>query len=382
MKRKSCFTGVIVVGMLAVLVIVIGPAAPLLFQLGVEPVCIQGDFPQLRVVACPNLREPAKAITPIPFPTLEGQVPTPLIFDDDGSPDGMIALLFFLRNPLFKVEAVTISPGEAHPELFAQHVERLLAAVGRSDIPVGIGSKTPLEGDNSFPEPWRQASDDFWGISLPEAPATSAAQPAAQLIVETLRKSPQPVALFVSGPHTNLAEALRLDPSIRQRVSAVYIMGGSIYTPGNIESDWPAIHNNVAEWNIWVDPVAASEVFASGLPLYMMPLDGTNRITWTQTEAQTWASSGTTEGQLAASLLGWMLQSWSIDHTYIWDLAAAAATTDSRLCPQVPIALEVVIEAGAEQGRTLVEDRPPNARACLEPDVEQIKARVASILAQ
>ncbi len=45
MKRKSCFIGFIAVGMLALLVILIEPAAPLLVQLGVEPICIQGDFP-------------------------------------------------------------------------------------------------------------------------------------------------------------------------------------------------------------------------------------------------------------------------------------------------------------------------------------------------
>jgi hypothetical protein len=54
------------------------------------------------------------AVTPRPLPTLSGQGPVPIIVDDDGSPDGMVALLYFLRNPLFEVKAVTISCGEAH----------------------------------------------------------------------------------------------------------------------------------------------------------------------------------------------------------------------------------------------------------------------------
>ena len=70
------------------------------------------------------------------------------------------------------------------------------------------------------------------------------------------------------------------------------MMGGSIYVPGNIESDWPEIHNSVAEWNIWVDPLAANEVFASGLPLHLVPLDATDQVTWTEADARAWKRSG------------------------------------------------------------------------------------------
>jgi purine nucleosidase/pyrimidine-specific ribonucleoside hydrolase len=129
--------------------------------------------------------------------------PTPIIFDDDGSPDGMIALLFFLSNPNFEVRAVTISCGEAHPEVFAGHVARFLAGLGRADIPVGYGRPDPLEGANAFPDPWRADSDRFWDLPLPEAAAPTTPVPAAALIVESVAQSDQPVAVFLSGTHTN-----------------------------------------------------------------------------------------------------------------------------------------------------------------------------------
>ena len=65
---------------------------------------------------------------------------------------------------------------------------------------------------------------------------------------------------------------------------------------------------------------------------------------------------------------------------FIWDLVAAVVMTDSRLCPEVPIALNVIVEAGPEQGRTVVSDEPVNANVCLKPSAEQIKALAASIL--
>lgn len=380
MKRKSLIGCGIALGVLVVIIILIWPAAPLLYRLGVKPVCIQGAFPDLKVVSCPQFAVSLPPATPYPLPTRPETGPIPLLVDDDGSPDGVLALLFFLRNPQYDVVAVTVSPGEAHPEIFAQNLVKLLAALGREDIPVGYGRPTPLEGDNAFPEPWRQASDAFWGLPLPETSASIKPQPAAQLIVDTISGSSQPVGIFVSGTHTNLAEALRKDPGIAGKIQAVYIMGGSIYKPGNIQSDWPSIHNQAAEWNIWVDPLAASEVFGSGLTLNLVPLDATDQVVFTKADEQKWASSGTPEGTWAGKILSWMLDSWSPDGLYVWDLTAAAAGTDPRLCPQVSLALDVVLESGPEQGRTIITDQPANASVCLEPDAEQIRARAASIL--
>ena len=380
MKRKGLVISGIVVAVLVLCVILIWPAAPLLVRLGVEPFCIQGDWPHLKIVSCPPSSGTSAVVTPRPLPTPSEQGPIPIIVDDDGSPDGTIALLYFLRNPLFEVKAVTISCGEAHPEVFAPHVQRLLAGLGRPDIPVGVGRATPLEGNNAFPDPWRQVSDDFWGISYPEAPVSLEAVPAAQLIVDTLNSASQLVMIFVSGTHTNLAEALRLDPGIVEHIREVHVMGGSIYVSGNIESDWSEIDNEVAEWNIWGDPVAADEVLASGVPLHITPLDATNQVLWTRGDALAWADSGTGEGLLAGELLQWTLESWSVERVYIWDLVAAVNTTDPALCPEVPLALDVLVELGPHQGQMVVRDQAPNVIVCLAPDAERIRALAASVL--
>jgi pyrimidine-specific ribonucleoside hydrolase len=379
MKRRGFIILGVVLVLLILLVILIGPAARLWERLGVTPFCIRGTWPHLEIVSCSSPATPS-AVTPGPLPTPSRAGPIPLIVDDDGSPDGMVALLYFLSNPRFDVRAVTISCGEAHPDLFAPRLLQLLAGLGRADIPVGVGRATPLEGNNAFPDPWREASDEFWSIAYPEAPVSLEPIAASELIVETLNSSTQPVMVFVSGNHTNLAEALRLDPSIVEHIRDVYIMGGSIYVPGNIESDWPDIENNVAEWNIWVDSVAADEVFASGLPLHLTPLDATSQVIWTQADARTWASSGTPEGVLAGDLLQWMLDSWSSTGVYTWDLVAAVYATDSALCPEVPLSVDVLVAPGPDQGRTVIADRPSNAAVCLEPDAEQMRALAAAVL--
>ena len=186
--------------------------------------------------------------------------------------------------------------------------------------------------------------------------------------------------VFVSGNHTNLAEALRLDPGIAEHIREVHIMGGSIRTPGNIKHDWPAIDNSVAEWNIWVDPLAADEVFASGLSLHLMPLDATNQIVWTQADARYWADSGTPAGALAGDLLQWMLDSWSSKGVYIWDLATAVEATDPAFCPEVPLAVDIFVAPGPDQGQTVITDQAPNVSVCLDPDPGQIQAFARAVL--
>jgi len=380
MNRKRIFVGGIVLGALVIVFIIIGPMAPVWSRMGLEPFCIQGEWPHLQIVSCNDTAAALPTVTPLTLSNQNGENPIPVIVDDDGSPDGTIALLYFLSNPNFDVRAVTISNGEAHPDLFARHILQLLAGLGKADIPVGAGSPSPLEGNNSFPNPWRQASDQFWDIELPSTVVTQEPTPAAELIVDTINNSPKAVMVFVSGTHTNLAEALRLDPKIVENIRDVYSMGGSVYVGGNIKSDWPAIDNSVAEWNIWADPEAAKEVFESGLPLHLIPLDATRKVIWTPSDLPGWISSKSPEGAMAGELLNWMLDSWSPEGVYIWDLVAAVQATHPSVCPEVQQAVNIVTSPGPEQGRTVVTQGEPNILVCFEPDSGQVKSIVDSIL--
>jgi purine nucleosidase/pyrimidine-specific ribonucleoside hydrolase len=159
-------------------------------------------------------------------------------------------------------------------------------------------------------------------------------------------------------------------------------MGGSVKVPGNIHSDWPDFENEVAEWNIWVDPAAADEVFSSGLDLHLVPLDATRQVLWTQADIRLWRSSGSLESTLATNLLQMMVDAWDVESVYIWDLVAAVQATLPAVCPEMPYALEIVTTPGEQQGRTLVVEQSPNVSVCLDPAPEQIKALVVSTFQQ
>ncbi len=187
--------------------------------------------------------------------------PAPLIFDDDGSQDGMTALAYMLANPKFDIQAITVAQGIARPAIFAGNIERMLGRLDVTGIPIGIGRPDPLAGNNIFPDFIRDGSDAFWApfVTLPDTAPPVPTRSAAELIVETIKQSPDPVSILATGPLTNIAEALRIDKSIVDNIKIVQIMGGAVFVPGNLSvlPEPPFSTNSTAEFNIWVDPTAA-----------------------------------------------------------------------------------------------------------------------------
>ena len=299
--------------------------------------------------------------------------PIQVVFDDDGSPDGTTALFYLLSHPQVTVLGVGISYGEAHPEEYIQHIARKLDELGIQGIGFGAGRDSPLSGSNEFPEWMRQAAGEFWGHPIPNADKTYPVEEAAELIVSIANQSSQPVTLFVSGPSTNLAQALRLDPSILDKIAAVYIMGGALDVGGNIDDLLPDANNRVAEWNIYADPQAAKEVFESGLEIYLVPLDATNQVSVSREDTAVWRRGGAS-AMFAADIYDALFDSWDAEEAPVWDLMTAAIMVRPDLCAFEPLHLEVTTTEGDTSGQTvLVANEEANAYVCLEPEVDLIK---------
>ena len=302
-----------------------------------------------------------------------------VVFDDDGSPDGTTALFYLLSHPQVTVLGAGISYGEAHPEEYIQHIARKLDELGVSGIVFGAGQDSPLAGRNEFPEWMREAAGEFWGHPIPNADKTYPVEDAAELIASIANQASQPVTLFVSGPSTNLAQALRLDPSIRDDIAAVYIMGGAVHVRGNIDDLIPDSDNRVAEWNIYADPQAAKEVFESGLEIYLVPLDATNQVSVSRQDTAVWRRGGAS-ANFAADIYDALFDSWDAEEAPVWDLMTAAIMVTPDLCAFEPLHLEVTTIEGATAGQTvLVANAEPNAYVCLEPDVDLIKQSLKDV---
>ncbi|WP_413163700.1 nucleoside hydrolase [Capilliphycus salinus ALCB114379] len=318
--------------------------------------------------------------------------PTPLIFDDDGSQDGMTALAYMLANPKFEIEAITIAQGIARPEIFVNNVERMLGRLNVTGIPLGIGSPNPVAGNNAFPDFVRDGSDSFWApfVTLPDSAPPAEKRSAAELIVETVKNSPEPVAILATGPLTNIAEALRLDPTIINNISVVEIMGGAVFVPGNLTTfpDPPFSTNSTAEFNIWIDPLAAQEIFSAaekGLKIQLTPLDATNKIEFSREDYQAWIETGTPESLIAAEFLDFALTVIQNDDdpNAVWDLVAAINLSESDFSTETLLSLNVDTESapGENQGRTFVDENGFPVFVSLNPSFDNVPFNEGNLFA-
>ena len=310
--------------------------------------------------------------------------PIPLIFDDDGSQDGMTALAYVLANPKFDVQAITVANGIARPDIFDENVKRMLNRLEYTDIPVGVGRSNPLEGNNEFPDFIRDASDTFWFpfVDLPAEVPDIDSQSAVDLIIDTVNNSPEPVAILATGPLTNIAEALRQDPDIVDNISVVQIMGGAVFVEGNLPvlPDPPFSTNVVGEFNIWIDPVAAQEVFDAGergLKIQLTPLDATNQIEFDRDDYFEWLETATPESEIAAEFLDFALEVIQSDNdpNPVWDLVAAINLSEPNFSIETPLHIDVDTESepGDTQGQTVaVADLPSNVLVSFDPSFENI----------
>lgn len=102
-----------------------------------------------------------------------------------------------------------------------------------------------------------------------------AEQNAVDFIIETVHRYPHEVTILEIAPPTNLALAIRKDPSIAPLIDRIVTMAGQVYAPGNAYLD-------TAEFNWWVDPEATQIVLRAAIPHYVIPLDCTNTIPLTK----------------------------------------------------------------------------------------------------
>lgn len=274
--------------------------------------------------------------------------PVPLVVDTDLAADDLTALLFLLSSPDAEVRAITVSgTGEVRCPMGLEVAARLLAVTGDEDIPVACGRSDPLEGDAAFPDEWRDATDEAYGLPLPDAEPTGSEDGAVELLTEQLREGG--VTLLTLGPLTNVAEALRAEPDLAEEVASIVVMGGAVHTGGNVSGE--GVRSN-AEWNLFVDPVAAAEVVASGAPVVLVPLDATDQTPVTLDFIDVLeANAGTEPARLVAQLYAQnpMVPS---GEAFFWDPLAAAVALSDDVASIAEERITVVTDDGVDSGRT------------------------------
>jgi inosine-uridine nucleoside N-ribohydrolase len=294
----------------------------------------------LAITVCLFLRPcaalPAATVAATPSKVIRDKV----ILDTDIADDidDAYALALLASAPNVKLLGVTTTFGETGKR--AQVAAKLLAVLGRSDVPVYAGRPGASAIGRQYE--WAQ---NFHSPALKS-------EDAVVFLKTQIDRAPGQITLIGIGPLMNLGDLLTRYPEVKPKIQRIVLMGGAVYVGYNGQA--PA----VPEWNINRDPAAARVVFTSGIPLVMAGLEVTTML-HLDTERQKRLFADGTPGTDALAAL---TNLWGRVTPTLYDVAAVAYTLGHPFCEEERD--HVVVE---DSGLTRITDGPPNVTVLIHP---------------
>lgn len=218
---------------------------------------------------------------------------TKIILDCDPGHDDAVAIMLAANSPRLDLLGITVVAGNQTLENTRRNALRVVQWLG-VDVPVYAGCGRPMIRE-------KITAGDIHGESgldgpvFPPLTRTLESEHAVNYIIRTLMASDDDITMVTTGPMTNLAMAMRMEPKIMDKIRRIVLMGGS-YTNGNVT---PA-----AEFNIIADADAAYVCFTSGCPITMVGLDVTRKVLCYPAIVERMGKIGNEASRLFVDLMG------------------------------------------------------------------------------
>ncbi|XHS77712.1 nucleoside hydrolase [Burkholderiaceae bacterium UC74_6] len=280
-----------------------------------------------------------------------------VIFDTDPGIDDAMALYLLARSPAIRLRAVTSIYGNAAVTTTTRNARGLAGLFGMPDLPVAAGASRALNATEEphYPD-FVHGGDGLGGMADQAGPAVPLdPRPAHQLICDMVNAEPGKITLIAVGPMTNLALALRHDPSIAGKVKEVIIMGGAFGMNGHSGNVTP-----VAEANIIADPLAADEVLTANWPVAIIGLDVTHEVVMSEKHLAKLRGRGGKVGDffwhISRHYQGFYHRVAGIEGIYCHDASAIAYAIDDSIF-KTRLGPVRVVQEGIAKGQTIQDHR-------------------------
>lgn len=279
-----------------------------------------------------------------------------IIIDADVGIDDAMAILLALASPELEVLGITTVFGNATIENSTRNALHLVAKVG-AKVPVAEGAAIPLQIPAGPPTDFVHGKNGLGDIVIDFDPSLSAIdQSAAEFIIDQSKRYPGELTLVPVGRLTNLALALKLDPTLPSRIKRVVLMGGAFQVAGNVTP--------VAEANIIGDPHAADIVFTAGWDITAIGLDVTTRLVVSDSDLQQLAARNPIAGQFIRDFsqfyLAFYRSTGVAEGFFVHDPSAILYLLDRELFETVTAPVRVATQ-GIAMGQTIA-GFPPHDR--------------------
>ncbi|MDR5649361.1 nucleoside hydrolase [Staphylococcus nepalensis] len=279
-------------------------------------------------------------------------------FNHDGGVDALISLFLLIHMEDIDLIGVSAIGADSYIEPATSASQKIVNRFSKTPIHIAASKE---RGKNPFPKDWRMHA--FFMDALPilneQVPQQSQllADSAYEDIIEKVNMSKEKVTLLFTGPLTDLAKAITVDPKIVHNIERLVWMGGTFLEKGNVEEPE---HDGTAEWNAFWDPEAVKTVFDTEMKIDMVALESTNQVPMTWDIRQMWANERHYTG---VDFLGVSyaavppLTHFQTNSTYfLWDVLTTAYVGKPNLVKQYDVKASVYTE-GPSQGRTYIDEQ-------------------------
>lgn len=191
----------------------------------------------------------------------------PIVIDCDPGVDDSYAIALANSSPLFDIKAITPVEGNV-PAVKTRKNALCLREMLGIDCRVAFGADRPLKKEYSTDASGTHGASGVGTVVFPESKLPRDEKPAWDVIYEEAVKADGELILFAVGPLTNIAITLEKHPDLPKYLKKFVIMGGGTF--GNVTKS-----GETAEFNIWIDPTAAKQVFEK-MEVWMVGLNSTH----------------------------------------------------------------------------------------------------------
>ena len=302
-----------------------------------------------------------------------------LLIDTDPGVDDALAIL--MAHAFADIAGLSIAAGNVGLVHTVRNA-RVLADLVHARMPIFAGCTTPLVRAQHEDAAFVHGRDGFGDIGFPEPVAGVADEPAALALLRLTRERPGELTLVALAPLTNLALALRLDPTLPQRVARLVVMGGAVTAHGNTG-------NIPAEFNIGFDPESAHIVFAAFPHFDLVDWEASLRHAFDTATFDGWLQTGDRRAQFYAQIAG-TSRAYNLRHARYGVIAADALAMAVALDPSIILrseqrAVAVELDGRLTRGATVVDwanrlGQPAQANIVLEIDPVRFSSMVKRAL--
>lgn len=280
-----------------------------------------------------------------------------LIIDTDPGIDDAVAIAIALFSEKYNVNLISTVAGNVDIEKVTLNARRLLKFFGKEEIPVVMGSKTPLiEKLETAADVHGLSGMEGWDFEDPVVDIVD--ENFLSYMYKTIMEKDEKTTIMAIGPLTNIALLLKVYPDVKDKIEEIVFMGGSL-TRGN--------KGVMSEFNIAVDPEAAYIVIHSGVPIVMAGLDiGLKALIYPEDSEKIKVQNKT--GEMVYSLFKKYRGGSFNTGLKMYDSTAVAYLLKPDLFEYVDTYVDVELKGEMTKGVTLVD-----LRGYLKKDIKNVK---------